>query len=102
MNFDQEISVNVKLTGSVDGKTQNIFFFDFCDQKIAVDIPNTISVGETLRLKGMGKTAPDGTRGDLYLRIQTIYKKSDLKNMYLSYKPRQQLLSFMQNPYQRL
>lgn len=70
MNFDREISVHVKLSGPVDGKTPNVF--DISGKQIAVDIPNTISVGEVIRLKSLGQTAPDGTRGDLYLRVQSI------------------------------
>ncbi len=35
-----------------------------------VRIPPGIEDGTTLRLKGLGKTSPDGTKGDLYLRIR--------------------------------
>jgi membrane associated rhomboid family serine protease len=37
---------------------------------LLVTIPAGIRAGKRLRLKGLGRTTPDGRRGDLYLRIE--------------------------------
>jgi len=37
---------------------------------VVVTIPPGIEEGTRLRLKGLGKADPDGTRGDLYLRVR--------------------------------
>ena len=42
----------------------------FKRRTIIVTIPPETEEGTRLRLKGLGKADPDGTRGDLYLRVQ--------------------------------
>lgn len=37
-----------------------------------VQIPPGVRNGTTLRLKGLGRTAPNGTKGDLYLRLRIL------------------------------
>ncbi len=39
-------------------------------RQLRVTVPAGIKSGSSLRLRGQGKTLPDGTRGDLYLRIE--------------------------------
>jgi hypothetical protein len=42
----------------------------FRRRTVVVTIPPGIEEGTRLRLKGLGKADPDGTRGDLYLKVQ--------------------------------
>ncbi|MFB0507314.1 MAG: rhomboid family intramembrane serine protease [Thermodesulfobacteriota bacterium] len=37
---------------------------------VLVKIPSQVSDGTRLRLRGMGRSSPDGTRGDLYLTVK--------------------------------
>ncbi len=39
---------------------------------LSVSVPSGINQGSQLRLRGMGKTAPDGHRGDLFLKVRII------------------------------
>jgi hypothetical protein len=41
----------------------------FQKRMIKVIVPPGVKEGSKLRLKGLGKTAPDGQRGDLYLKV---------------------------------
>ena len=41
----------------------------FHSRVFRVRIPPEVREGSTLRLKGLGKNRPDGTRGDLYLKV---------------------------------
>ena len=36
---------------------------------VKVIVPSGVKEGSKLRLKGLGKTTPDGQRGDLYLKV---------------------------------
>lgn len=50
-----------KLVNIAEGFKKRTFF---------LTIPPGLSEGRTLRLKGMGRRAPEGWRGDLYLKVQ--------------------------------
>jgi membrane associated rhomboid family serine protease len=41
---------------------------------LRVTVPAGIQAGTMLRLQGMGRTTPDGRKGDLYLRIEFVEK----------------------------
>ncbi len=44
----------------------------FRRRTLRVRVPPGIKEGNTLRLRGMGRTSPTGDRGDLYLKIQFV------------------------------
>ncbi|MBW1895785.1 MAG: rhomboid family intramembrane serine protease, partial [Deltaproteobacteria bacterium] len=50
-----------KLVNIAEGFKKRTFF---------VAIPPGLSDGSKLRLKGMGRRAPEGARGDLYLKVE--------------------------------
>ena len=50
-----------KLVNIAEGFNKKTFF---------LTIPQGLSDGTKLRLKGMGRRAPDGSRGDLYLKVE--------------------------------
>lgn len=44
----------------------------FQQKMVRVTVPSGVVDGTKLRLQGMGKTAPDGRRGDLFLKVRIV------------------------------
>ena len=44
----------------------------FKKRMLSVSVPAGVNQGTRLRLRGMGKAAPDGRRGDLFLKVRVI------------------------------
>ena len=70
-SLDIYISANVVLQGEKEQSTKADFYLRHLDKTVSVNIPNTIAVGQQLRLRGMGLSSGD-KKGDLYIRIMGI------------------------------
>ena len=77
-NADVEIGISVLLNNNNDQEfTEKDIYLEHNHKTLAVNIPNGISVGQRIRLRGMGKTTRSGKVGNLFIRIDHIdYKKS--------------------------
>lgn len=78
-NMDVEVGIAVTLNDNrQDEFTNNDIYVEHSHKTLSVKIPNWISVGQTVRLRGEGITSRSGKRGDLLLRIEHIeYKRTD-------------------------
>ena len=76
-NADIEIGISVVLNNNNDQEfTQNEVYLEYSNRTLSVKVPNWISVGQIVRLRGEGNTTHSGKKGDLLLRIDHInYKK---------------------------
>lgn len=63
---DLVFSLSIKLTDALLGASKKI---DTLDGEITLKIPQGVSFGERLRIKGKGVPKGTGARGDLYVRI---------------------------------
>lgn len=77
-NADVEIGISVLLNNNnAQEFTEKDIYLEHNHKTLAVSIPNGISVGQRIRLRGMGKTTRSGKVGNLFIRIDHIdYKKS--------------------------
>ena len=77
-NADIEIGISVVLNNNNDQEfTQNEVHLEYSNRTLSVKVPNWISVGQIVRLRGEGNTTHSGKKGDLLLRIDHIdYKKA--------------------------
>lgn len=66
-NGDAEAPVDISLQELQSGVTR---YLRINGERVKVNIPAGIEEGKRLKLKGKGKRRPDGSRGDLYLRVQ--------------------------------
>ncbi|MGM0507026.1 MAG: DnaJ C-terminal domain-containing protein [Bacteroidota bacterium] len=64
---DVETPVNVSLREVAEGAEKQ---FRVNGERVKVKIPAGIEEGKRLKMTGKGKHLPDGTRGDLYLKIK--------------------------------
>lgn len=89
-NYDVELSIkSINVYGNPDGYTKTDIEIPICGKTVSVDVPNSISTEEKLRLKGLGYEKPNGTKGDVYLIFQRInyhfnkddFNKSQLKSL---------------------
>ena len=72
MELDVTLAVSVKLVGSIDSKTENQVYLEHLNKMICVNVPNSITKEKTMHLKGLGKIASSGKKGDLYLKFDSI------------------------------
>lgn len=82
MELDVTISVSVKLEGSINSKTENRIYIEHLNKTICIDVPNYITRDNTLRLKGLGKIAPNGEKGDLFLKFASIDSSGVYRNIH--------------------
>lgn len=77
-NADIEIGISVLLNnGNRQDFTQNEVYLAHAHKTVSVRVPNWISVGQMVRLRGEGNATQSGKKGDLLLRIDHIeYKQS--------------------------
>ena len=75
---DIEIGISVLLNNdNRQGFTQNEVYLAHAHKTVSVRVPNWITVGQMVRLRGEGDTTRSGKKGDLLLRIDHIkYKES--------------------------
>ena len=78
-NADIEIGISVLLNNNNNEEfTQNEVYLEHTHRTLSVKVPNWVSVGQIVRLRGGGNTTHSGKKGDLLLRIDHInYKKAN-------------------------
>ena len=75
-NIDVEIGIAVSLNNDRQEEfTNNDIYVEHSHKTLSVKIPNWISVGHIVRLKGEGNISRSGSKGDLLLRIEHIEYK---------------------------
>lgn len=75
-NTDVEIGIAVSLNNERQEEfTNNDIYVEHSHKTLSVKIPNWISVGHIVRLKGEGNISRSGNKGDLLLRIEHIEYK---------------------------
>lgn len=72
ISLDVEISIRVVLKGDPSGKTETEVYLPHLSKTVVVKVPNGVSIGQALRLHGMGHTSGNGEKGDAYIRIVKI------------------------------
>lgn len=72
VSLDVHISIQVVLKGELNESTLVEVYLTHLDKTIAVKVPNNISLGQSLRLRGLGHSSDDGKKGDVYIRIVQI------------------------------
>ena len=84
-NADIEIGISVLLNNNNNEEfTQNKVYLEHTHRTLSVKIPNWISVGQIVRLRGAGNATLSGEKGDLLLRINI--PKSGQKKLWNSLK----------------
>lgn len=79
--LDVDLSAKIILSGAKSGTSDVEIYFEHLSKAIMVKIPNDISVGQILRLRGLGHTSPSGQKGDIYLQIAHIeYENAQQKH----------------------
>lgn len=78
-NADIEIGISVLLNNdNRQDFTQNEVYLVHAHKTVSVRVPNWITVGQMVRLRGEGNATRSGKKGDLLLRIDHIeYKESN-------------------------
>ena len=80
-NMDVEVGIAVSLNNNrQEDFTNNDIYVEHAHKTLSVKIPNWISVGQIVRLKGAGNISRSGRKGDLLLRIEHIEYKRDNKH----------------------
>lgn len=72
ISLDVEISIQVVLKDESSGSTDVEVYLPHLSKTVAVKVPNNISIGKSLRLRGLGHTSHNGEKGDAYIRIVQI------------------------------
>lgn len=81
ISLDVKISIRVVLTGDASGITEVDVYLPHLSKTVAVKVPNNISIGQSLRLRGLGHISPEGDKGDAYIRIVQIdYDNTSVEN----------------------
>ncbi|MCG6911707.1 MAG: rhomboid family intramembrane serine protease [Deltaproteobacteria bacterium] len=64
-------SLNITPTEAFQGSYKLVNIpWGFHKRMVRVTVPAGVTAGKTLKLKGLGKQMPDGSKGDLYLKIR--------------------------------
>lgn len=75
-NADVEIGISVLLNNdNSQDFTQNEVYLGHIQKTISVKVPNMVSVGQKIRIRGQGNLLPTGKKGDLLLRIDHVEYK---------------------------
>ena len=72
ISLNVEISINVVLKGAANESTQVEVYLPHLSKSVAVKVPNNISLGQSLRLRGLGHISASGKQGDAYIHIVQI------------------------------
>ena len=70
--YDTEMTISARLIGASDAVTKMPLYLPHAGKTVQISVPNDITVGKTLRLKGLGLDAPNGEIGDLYLHFDHV------------------------------
>lgn len=70
--LDVNLSISVILTGKSEEKTKIDIYLEHLDKTITISVPNNIVVGQKLRLLRLGRTGPNGQKGNAYVTIAHI------------------------------
>ena len=78
-NADVEIGISVLLNNdNSQDFTQNEVYLGHIQKTISVKVPNMVSVGQKIRIRGQGNMLASGKKGDLLLRIDHVeYKRNN-------------------------
>lgn len=76
----EQIVKNVDLYGGSTDYTQIEIIIEETGKKVVVKVPNRITDGDQLKLKGLGKIKPDNTRGDVFLIFKNIKYHLNVKD----------------------
>lgn len=79
-SLDVNISAQITLIGSKDESTKVEIYLEHLDKTIAIDVPNSVSVGQKIRLLGLGYASPRGEKGNAYVHIEHITYKEPEKD----------------------
>ncbi|MBO5953266.1 MAG: zinc-ribbon domain-containing protein [Oscillospiraceae bacterium] len=74
-SLDVNISAQITLIGSKEESTKVEIYLEHLDKTIAIDVPNSVSVGQKIRLLGLGYVSSNGKKGNAYLLIENITYK---------------------------
>ena len=90
-SLDIDISIPVTLKGTPEENTTVEVHLSHLNKTIAVEVPNSISVGQTLRLRGLGYSSPDGEKGNAFIHIthiehETVEPESKEPNRKVSFE----------------
>ena len=70
--YDTELTISARLSGATDSVSKIPVYLPHTGKTVQISVPNNVTVGKTLRLKGLGLDAPHGEKGDLYLHFDHI------------------------------
>ena len=77
-NADVEIGISVLLNNNNEHDfTKNEVYLGYSQKTISVKIPNMVSVGQKIRIRGEGNMLSSGKKGDLLLRIDHVEYKEN-------------------------
>lgn len=71
-SLDIVVPVDIVLRGPIDSESKNTFHIPQTNKTIETSIPNKITIGEKVRLRGCGISSTTGETGDLFLEIVAI------------------------------
>ena len=77
----EQIVKNVDLYGESTDYTKIEITIEETGKKVVVKVPNRITDGDKLKLKGLGKIKPDNTKGDVFLIFKNIKYHLNVKEM---------------------
>ncbi len=70
VSYDLETKMSISLRDAFEGKSAKVSYNNGEGRKtVTAKIPAGIENGQKIKLKGQGKKAPDGSHGDLFIRI---------------------------------
>lgn len=70
--YDTELTISARLVGATDAVTKMPLYLPHIGKTVQISVPNNMTAGKSLRLKGLGLDAPRGEKGDLYLHFNHI------------------------------
>lgn len=77
-NVDVEIGISVLLNNNNEHDfTKNEVYLGHSQKTISVKVPNMVSVGQKIRIRGEGNMLSSGKKGDLLLRIDHVEYKEN-------------------------
>lgn len=85
----EQVVKNIDLYGDSNDYTKIEITIKETGKEVVVKVPNEITDGDQLKLKGLGRRKPDNTSGDVFLIFKNIryhlnvngFKKTELKNL---------------------
>lgn len=79
VSYDLETKMSISLKDAFEGKSAKVSYNNGEGRKtVTAKIPAGIESGQKIKLKGQGRKAPDGSSGDLYIKID-ISSENDIE-----------------------